>query len=114
MIDYVLGLWANKWLAFGLYWLPLAFCAVGYVVRTARGIVDERELRAAAELDPDRKFYIPQTTIGTLIGRGIVSVIPIANFCAAAFDLAPEFFGSFFRWVGRVFDQPLVPKRGAK
>jgi hypothetical protein len=104
MTDWVLGLWANKWIAFGLYWLPLAFCAFGYVVRTARNFAKDRAERMRAGA-----YYHPTDTIGTLIGRGVVTIVPIANFCAAVFDLAPEVFGRFFKWIGRVFDQPLVP-----
>lgn len=104
LIDWVLGLWANKWIAFAFYWLPLAFCAFGYVLRTARNVRRDREARRAPSL-----AYFPSDTIGTLIGRGLVSIIPIANFCAACFDLAPWLFGRFFRWIGKVFSQPLVP-----
>lgn len=104
MIDWVLGLWANKWIAFGLYWLPLAFCSFGYVTRTARNFAKDR----AARVKPGSTYY-PTDTIGTLIGRALVSIVPLANVCAAAFDLAPEVFGRFFDWIGRVFNQPLVP-----
>lgn len=104
MIDWVLGLWANKWIAFGLYWVPLAFCAVGYILRTGRNFKKDR----AARVKPGGIYY-PTDTLGTLIGRGLVTVIPVANFGAAVFDLAPEVFGRFFDWIGRVFNQPLVP-----
>lgn len=104
IIDWTLGLWANKWIAFGLYWVPLAFCAVGYVMRTARNFRHDR-----SERNRKGAHYHPTDTLGTLIGRGIVSIIPIANFCAALFDLSPEVFGRFFRWIERVFNVPLVP-----
>lgn len=104
MIDYVLGLWANKWIAFGLYWLPLAFCAFGYTMRTARNFAKDRRNRVT----PGRTYY-PTDTLGTLIGRGVVAIVPLANVCAAVFDLAPEVFGNFFKWIGCVFDIPLVP-----
>ena len=106
MIDWVLGLWANRWIAFGLYWLPLGFCAFGYVLRTAKNYRKDR-----AERSKPGAIYIPTDTLGTLIGRGFVSVLPVANFCAAVFDLAPELFGRFFEWIGKVFNQPLVPDR---
>lgn len=104
MIDWVLGLWTNKWIAFGLYWIPVAFCAFGYVIRTARNFQKDR----AKRIQPGA-YYSPTDTLGTLIGRGVVTFIPIANFSAAVFDLAPEVFGRFFDWIGKVFSQPLVP-----
>lgn len=105
MMNWVLGLWANKWIALGMYWLPFAFCAVGYLIRTARNFAKDRALRVT----PGALFYHPTDTLGTLIGRGFVTVLPVANLCAAVFDLAPEVFGRFFSWIGRVFNQPLVP-----
>jgi len=105
MRDWIFHYWANPWIALLLYWLPLGVCAVGYVVRTWRNVRKDLKSRDAGGA------YYPTDTIGTLIGRGVVSVIPVANLCAAAFDLAPELLDRFFKWVGRVFDQPLVPKR---
>lgn len=103
MINYVLGLWANRWLAVGLYWLPLSMCAWGYLLRTSRNIQRDKMLRV------DRTGYIPSETIGGLMGRALVTLVPIANLWAAMFDVGPEVFGKFFRWLGDVFDQPLVP-----
>jgi hypothetical protein len=104
VIDWVLNLWANRWIAFGLYWLPLAFCAFGYILRTGRNFRKDRAKRVEVG-----EFYHPTDTIGTLIGRGLLTIIPLANVCAAVFDLAPEVFGKFFSWLERVFSQPLVP-----
>lgn len=105
MIEWVLGYWGNKWIALGIYWIPMATCAVGYIIRTARDIQKDRVTRAEYPT-----IYIPTITIGTLIGRGIVSIIPIANFCAALFDVFPGIIKGFFRILGDIFDQPLVPK----
>jgi hypothetical protein len=89
-----------------LYWLPLSFCAVFYTVRTARNYVNDRRRRE----DNERNYY-PTDTLGSLIGRGIVSVFPIVNIWAALFDLAPVVFGKAFKWIGKIFNQPLVPER---
>jgi hypothetical protein len=32
----------------------------------------------------------------------------VANLCATVFDVAPEVFGRFFEWLGKVFDVALV------
>lgn len=120
MIDWVLKYWANVWIAVGLYWLPLALCAFGYFLRTWRDVQKDKAARFESlrtDPPPGRErvgwyapSYHPSVTIGTLLGRGLVSICPIANLCAAIFDVAPELFGKFFEWIGRVFDQPLVPK----
>ena len=107
MKDWILHYWANVWIAIGLYWLPLGICCVGYIIRTWRNVRKDLKSRDAGGA------YYPTDTVGTLIGRGIVSVIPIANLCAAAFDLAPEMLGRFIERLGKIFDQPLVPKRRA-
>lgn len=93
------------WLGLLLYWLPLAVCLIGYVVRTWRNYQKDITARATDSI------YIPTDTIGTLIGRGLVTILPVTNLLAACFDLAPKMLGRFFEWIGRVFDQPLVPRR---
>lgn len=96
---------ANSVIAIALYWVPLAFCVVGYTVRTWRHFRDDLTRRTSGE------FYIPQDTVGTLIGRAVVTVFPMANLWAACFDVGPQIFSKFFAFIGRIFDQPLVPRR---
>jgi hypothetical protein len=107
----------TSWMGFMLYWLPASVCAYGYTIRSwvnyQRDITD----RADAEINtesPCRRVYYPSETIGTLIGRGLATVMPLVNLWAASFDVAPKLFGSMFKIIGRVFDQPLVPKRKLK
>lgn len=114
----------TSWMGFGLYWLPLSLCAYGYTVRTWLNYqkdvttreAAEKDLRAA-DTDLGRRsatyYYSPTDTVGTLIGRGLAATIPVVNLWAACFDVAPRLFASMFKWFGRVFDQPLVPKRKA-
>lgn len=92
------------WLGLLLYWLPLAVCLIGYVVRTWRNYQKDIESRASDSI------YHPTDTIGTLIGRGVLTILPVGNLLAATFDVAPMLLGRFFSWIGRVFDQPLVPR----
>ena len=111
----------TSWMGFCLYWLPLSICAYGYTVRTWLNYqkdVTTREKseadRRAAKTDADLRvatYYAPTDTIGTLIGRGLAATLPVVNLWAACFDVAPRLFASLFKWFGRVFDQPLVPKR---
>lgn len=115
MIDTILSFDFTSKMGLLLYWLPLTFCVFGYIVRTWINYQGDIVARAQAELNKSSGegsiYYQPKDTIGVLIGRGIVSVIPISNLFAAVFDVAPSIFGKFFHWIGVVFDQPLVPRR---
>lgn len=102
--DFVLDVYNNTLLAGLLYWLPLGFCAAGYIARTARNFATDRRQRTTPGV-----YYRPTDTLGSLIGRAVVSLLPIGNLLAAIFDLGPEVFGRFFEFIGRVFNQPLVP-----
>ena len=103
----------NGLLALFLFWLPLLLCLYGYIVRSAREFSNDRAGRATSELPASQSngYYTPSITIGTLVGRFLVTVVPIVNLLAAIFDVAPEVFGDFFRWMGKALDIPLVPKR---
>lgn len=102
----------NSWIAVLLYWLPAALCAYGYLVRSVKLYRRDLAERAAVESDATgRTHYYPRETFGSLIGRAVMTVLPVGNLFAAIFNVAPEVFGDLFAWIGRVFDQPLVPKR---
>lgn len=96
----------NSILGFLLYWVPLLFCMVGYTIRTGKNY--RKDIKARDKLFDS---YHPTDTIGTLIGRALVSIIPIANLWAAIFNLAPDFFGELFDYIGKIFDQSLVPRK---
>lgn len=104
-MSYLNNIVANYWLSFFLYYLPLGLCLYGYSIRTWKNYQKDTEAR-----DSD-KYYLPTDTIGSLIGRAIVTIIPVGNLLAATFDIGPKIFANFFEWIGRVFDQPLVPKK---
>lgn len=92
-------------LGVALYWVPASICAVGYSLRTFANY--QKDLADRANFSD----YRPTDTVGSLIGRAVVTVIPVANIWAAAFDVSPKMFGKFFGFLDRVFNQPLVPKR---
>lgn len=91
------------------YWVPFAMCSIGYTARTWRNYRKDVNDRQASEKGD--KYYAPTDTVGTLIGRGLVTVVPVANVLAAVFDVAPTMFSRFFGFIGDVFSQPLVPRR---
>lgn len=93
-----------------LYWVPVAMCSIGYTSRTWRNYRKDVKARKKAE-ETTNGYYAPTDTLGSLIGRGLVTIIPGGNILAATFDVAPTMFGRIFSFIGSVFDQPLVPKR---
>lgn len=103
----------NGLIALIVFWLPLLLCLYGYTVRSLRDFANDRAKRADAESRPKPSvgYYEPSVTVGTLVGRLLASVVPIINLVVALFDVAPEVFGDFFKWFGKAFDIPLVPKR---
>lgn len=107
-------LWTSPFLQVLLYYVPLLLCVYGYAIRTWRNYQKDVQARELAEAIDDvtrRPHYYPTDTIGTIIGRGLVTVIPVANLFAATFDVGPKVFSSFFGWIRDVVDQPIVPKR---
>ncbi len=88
-----------------LYWVPLSLCAFGYTVRTIRNYRTDLIQRRSVN------YYTPTDTIGDLIGRGFASTMPLVNLWCAMVDVGPDIFGNFFKWMGRVFSQPLVPPK---
>lgn len=106
MFDWIKEFEFTSWMGILLYWMPASLCAYGYTVRTWLNY--QKDLK---ERNEKQSNYYPTDTVGDLIGRGIVAVVPVANLWAATFDVAPKMFASLFKWIGRVFDAPLVPRR---
>jgi hypothetical protein len=112
MIDWILNFRFNTPLAILLYWLPLVICVVGYTLRTVKEFHDDIDKRQEVELsNMQHRGYYPTLTVGHILGRALLTVIPVANLWAGMFDVGYDMLRGFFRWIGRVFDQPLVPKR---
>lgn len=125
-ISYLLTNWMTGWMGMLLYWLPLSICVVGYTIRTFENYqkdVAERDkytryldLKAMKSEDGrtvDARatcYYSPTDTIGTLIGRALISLLPVGNLWAAMFDVSPRLFKKFFDFIEKVFDMPLVPR----
>lgn len=106
-------------MGFLLYWVPLAVCAYGYTVETFKnyqidlsrrtqyeGYLMQKELTTAYV-----PHYYPTDTIGTIILRIIVSIIPVMNLWTSLFQVLPSLLSSFFKVIEKILDRPLVPKR---
>lgn len=105
-VEAVARWWMTGALGLLLYWLPLVWCLLGYTQRTANDVS-----RDVVERDLKPKFYYPRITVGTVVGRLLVSVVPVANLVALVCDLGPKALMRTIDWFGRVLDFPLVPVR---
>jgi len=138
IMDLILTYWMTGWMGALLYWLPLSICVVGYTLRTMENyqkdlierqkyldyvkekekikndpaFVDQMEFELNRQFRNSDKFvsyYSPTDKIGTLIGRALVSIVPIANLWAGMFDVAPRLFSHLIERIEKIFDTPLVP-----
>ena len=120
-ITWVLENWLTGWMGLFLYWLPLSLCVVGYTIRTFENFhkdIEARErylnyLNAKKNEEPfvnANSYYTPTDTIGTLIGRALVSLMPVANLWAGIFDVSPRMFSRLISLVEKTFNIPLVPE----
>lgn len=110
MIDTLLQFWslpltqmATNWLGIALYWVPLAICVIGYSYRTVTEYLSDLNERS------NGTYYVPDLTIGVILGRMFLSVIPVANIFVAAFNLLPRIIGTVCDWLNETFNTPLVP-----
>lgn len=134
-VSYLLSFWMTGWLGLLLYWLPLSLCILGYTLRTAENyqkdlierdkVLNYEMKRKELEGDVDAldrfyrsvktenekyaTYYSPTDRIGTLIGRALVSIIPIANLWAGMFDISPRLFSRLIERIEIIFNTPLVP-----
>lgn len=94
----------NDMMTLLLYWLPFSLCAYGYTIRTWKQY--RADLVACSE-----KFYTPTLTVGSIIGHSIVTICPLANLWVSVFDIGPTLFNGLFKWLGKMFDMPIVRKK---
>ena len=91
--NYITNFEFNSHLGILLYWIPLIVCAIGYTMRTWANVQKDLNQREKAEEDElinqslpqeDRRrhiqaFYHPKETIGHVLGRIFVSVMPVVS-----------------------------------
>lgn len=100
LIDYLLSFEFTSSIALLVYWIPLAFCSVVYLIRgveTYRGDLKARE----------SKLYTPTLTIGSIIWHAVLAITPCVNLFALVFDC----LASVFRALGKFLSVPLVRAR---
>lgn len=90
-----------------LYWLPLVICAVYF----AKQFIKEYAIDVKQREESD--YYVPTLTVGRILGWILTIGVPVANLVCALFHAGPHLFHRLFKWLGRVFDFPLVPDSAA-
>lgn len=89
-----------------LYWLPLVLCSVFYSTRFIKFY--RADLSARDGVD-NSEYYKPSLTVGAILNAVIVIGLPLVNLVYATLHAGPHLFSGLFKWLGRVFDCPLVP-----
>jgi hypothetical protein len=94
-------------MGFWTYWLPMILCFIGYTGRTWYQI---QELRRVKTKEYEYLRASP-LTVGTLLGRLLLSVTPIVNIIALVFGLSYDMMNKAGTWIGNVLSFELVKKR---
>lgn len=102
-----------QWVVVAFYWIPVALCAVGYTVRTAKEIKRDLNDRRQSDLSP-HAYYYPSVTVGTIVGRLLLTVTPLINIAAFVSDLGLGMISRTYELACKAFDRPLVPSRRVK
>jgi hypothetical protein len=96
---------------FYFYWLPAILCIFGYL----RQIQEEYHKDVASrdeyeKCDNKNKAYYPTLTVGKIVGRVVVSIIPLVNIWKGVyflFRIGKDIIDIFDTWL----NIPLVKKR---
>jgi amino acid permease len=111
IISFVTNVELNSLMGFYLYWAPTLYCLVFYFVRTVVNYRVDKEQHEKYLKDPRTNYYSPSENVGGIVGRIVVSFLPVVNIWCALFDLTPDVVTRFTKYIGNLLDIPLVPKK---
>lgn len=94
-------------MGFWTYWLPMILCFVGYTGRTWYQIKELRRGRT----DKYEYRHLDSITVGTILGRVLLSVTPIVNIIALVFGLSYDMMNKVGSWISNILSFELVKKR---
>ncbi len=97
----------NTWMSIGLYWLPMALA----LVYSVWSFIEEY---ACDMKNRNDKYYTPSLTVGTILGRLVLSVLPYFNIPYAVFRAFPKLFESMATIIEGICNIPLVPPKKEK
>ena len=84
------------------YIVPLILCLIGYAYKTYL------EYKRDLAREEDISFYVTKLTVGCIVIRVVVSVLPIINITALVFDLYQPKIENMWNGLVRLMDKPLV------
>ena len=107
MLDWIRDVRFTNFMGVLLYWVPVALCLVHASRQVAADVRHDISKRGT-------NYYTPTVTVGTLLGWVFLCLTPAVNIVVAVFKACPDLLGSFFAWLGRVFDHPIISPRPVK
>ncbi len=98
----------DPWAA-GFYFLPLVICAISYIFETISDLaIDARHLKEYN--NGDHSYYDPKTTVGLILGRAFLTVLPAVNIFVAIFSR----LGQILDWLGKTFNIAIIGKKQSR
>lgn len=106
ILDFFVGLYQTPWgfWTILLYWIPVLICLVGYLFEFVRDY--KADVIASTETR-----YDPKLTVGSLLGRLVVSIIPLCNLGLAIFKHAGKIIKNVIQAFADWLDIPFVRHR---
>lgn len=105
--NFVLNFQFNSILGILLYWLPVLFCLVYRSVKTYKDIRYDIEKRNKGGTN----HYQEPVTVGSLLFGVFLIFTPAINLLYTIFTTAPAVLNRFFRIIGDILNQPLIPRK---
>lgn len=72
LINLVTNVHLNSTLGICLYWIPVVVCLIGYCI-------DFRNFYKSDLENYQKSYYDPKLTIGAILGRLVLSFVPVCN-----------------------------------
>lgn len=94
----------NGTLAICLYWIPLLVCLVGYIFDFIR------DYKADAEKYQE-PYYNPKLTVGSILGRLIITILPVCNLAVAIFKHLGKIIRKIIEVCADFLDIPIIRHR---
>lgn len=97
----------NSILGICLYHLPLIICLLYYSIKSIRNyLIDKKHRMLKQQHITD--YYYPTDTIGMLLERFIVCIVPIINLMSTIFVIMPDVCERYFVIINDFLSKPVV------
>lgn len=118
---HIFHFWEMNTLNAFLYYVPAFLCLVFYFGKSVLEFKKDFDARAGGRiktLDPkkansyDRQValdYVPHITYGTLLGRFVLSLLPVANLWLTVTEVMWTYITNIMEFFQEFFNKPIVP-----